>query len=114
VKYLRTILATDWKNEKSFSVSVLEKLLWFIPKANPGYENKMHLVKEWVVEFEDEFPCREIGLDKFGKPVLAGPSIENYGFWLDTNLEYSHFDGEEISADDFEKLWLESGVKAVT
>jgi hypothetical protein len=44
LKYLRTKLATDWNEGKSLSQRVIETVLFFVPKANPGYENKMHLV----------------------------------------------------------------------
>ena len=108
MKYLRTNLATDWKKEKNSSVRVFEKLLWFIPKSNPGYEGKLHLVNEWLVEFgDDNLPAREIGLNKNGVPILAGPSKGSYGFWLDTNMTFQDFDDQEIEADEFEKLWAQ-------
>ncbi len=85
MQYLRTKLGTKWKEDKELSVRILEKLFWFVPKANPGYEGKLHLVKEWLIEFDGDSPFREIGIDHRGKPVLAGPSEKDYGFWLDTS-----------------------------
>ncbi|MES9900423.1 MAG: hypothetical protein ABW148_15570 [Sedimenticola sp.] len=115
MKYLRTTLATDWDEGDSLSQRVLKTVLFFVPKANPGYENKMHLVKEWVLEFDEEnLPFREIALDDTGHPVFAGPSEENYGFWLDTNMTYSDFEGSEVDSSEFEKLWVESGVQVIT
>ena len=114
MQYLRTKLGTECIKEKELSVRILEKLFWFVPKANPGYEDKLHLVKEWLIEFDNDLPFREIGIDKSGKPVLAGPSEIDYGFWLDTNMKVQDFTGEEISANDFEQLWKQSGVKVVT
>ncbi len=115
MKYLRTTIATDWRKGKSMSQRVLETVLFFVPKSNPGYENKMHLVKEWMLEFdEDNNPFREIALDLKGFPVFAGPSEENYGFWLDTNMKYPDFTGDEIESSKFEKLWIQSGVQIVT
>jgi hypothetical protein len=112
MKYLRTTLATDWEEGKSLSQRVIETVLFFVPKSNPGYENKMHLVKEWMVEFdEDNQPLREIALDAKGHPVFAGPSEENYGFWLDTRMMYKDFKGDEIESSEFEKLWIETGVQ---
>ena len=82
-----------------------------MPRANPGYDNKMHLVKEWLIEFDqDDSPWREIGIAANGSPVFAGPSDENYGFWLDTNMHYSDFQGEPVDKAHFEKLWSLSGV----
>ena len=115
MKYLRTKLATDWNEGKSLSQRVIETVLFFVPKANPGYENKMHLVDEWVVEFdEDNNPFREIALDFNGYPVFAGPNEENYGFWLDTNMKYSDFTGREVELSEFENLWVKSGVNVIT
>ena len=115
MKYLRTTLGTDWKEGKSLSQRVLETVLFFVPKANPGYESKMHLVKEWVLEFDDgNHPFREIALDTKGHPVFAGPNEENYGFWLDTNMTYTDFVGDEIESSEFENLWIQSGVQIVT
>ena len=115
MKYIKTNLATDWEEGKDLTQKVIEKLLFFIPKANPGYENKMHLVKEWLVEFdEDSHPWREIALDSKGHIVFAGPSEENYGFWLDTSMKYKDFEGEKIDSTEFEILWSKSGVKVAT
>jgi len=111
MKYLRTKLATDWSEARGLSTKVFKMLLSFIPQVNPGYDGKLHLVKEWFVEFDDEnLPWREIALDSNGKILFAGPSEENYGFWLDTNMKYNDFEGETINAKDFEVLWSESGV----
>ncbi len=87
MQYLRTKLGTSFRKE-SFGTKALRTLLFFIPEANPGYRNKLHLVKEWLVEFDEEgIPFREIGLDQFGKPLLAGPDKINYGLWNDTGMK---------------------------
>ena len=69
----------------------------------------MHLVDAWLIEFPDEMPNnpnREIGVDAEGEPVLAGPTEDDYGFWLDTNMERSDFrDAEEVPESLFESLW---------
>jgi hypothetical protein len=111
MKYLRTRMATDWSRRKSLKIYILDTLFWFVPRANPGYEKKMHLLAEWLVEFDEEgLPWREIGLDMDGRPVLAGPSDECYGFWLDTNMRFDDFEGEPVAGGEFERLWLLSGV----
>ena len=103
--FLRTTLATGWDslaNETAFS-RMLRRLL---PDANPGYRGKMHLVAAWYIEFTDDgLPFREIGVDATGAPILAGPNSEDYGFWLDTNMTRSDFDGVEVERDEFEALW---------
>jgi len=115
VLYLRTEVTADWKKDRSLSVRIFDMFFWFIPRANPGYEDKLHLVKEWLIEFDDQnLPWREIGLDQLGKPVIAGPDKENHGFWLDTNMKYSDFQGTNIDEEEFEKSWTKSGAKVVT
>ncbi|MCE7995666.1 MAG: hypothetical protein HEP71_27050 [Roseivirga sp.] len=117
MKYLSTSMATDWHEKEPRQSKVLKTILFFIPKANPGYEPKMHLVKKWLIEFEEEdgklLPWREIGLDSNGTPVFAGPDKKNYGFWLDTNMEFKDFEGESIDKDEFERVWKITGVEAI-
>ena len=68
-----------------------------------------HLVSEWLVEFDEhDDPWREMGLDSDGQVVYSGPDNANYGFWLDTNMKYDDFDGDEISPVEFERLWRTS------
>ena len=111
MKYLRTKLATDCPEKGPFQVKLLECLLFFIPKANPGYDDKLHLVKEWFIEFNDDGdPWREIGIGVDGNPILAGPDGRNYGFWLDTKMSLKNFTGESLEKSEFERLWKLSGV----
>lgn len=104
--YLKTKLSTDWPEKEPFSEKFIRGLLFFIPEANPDYRNKMHLIDEWLIEFEDNgLPHREIGITRNSEPVIAGPDDKNYGFWLDTNMKFEDFEGIEISKDHFEELW---------
>ena len=103
-RYLATDESTDWKSE-SFALKVLN---WVLKRLNPNYayEKKFHLVRKWLIEFEDDdLPCREIGLDEQGSPVLWGPSDNVYGFWQDTNMTYDDFKGDPITKEYFEKHW---------
>ncbi|MEM6647747.1 MAG: hypothetical protein AAF730_15990 [Bacteroidota bacterium] len=103
MQYLRTRLATNRATPKR---RLLTKLLSLI-SSNPDYEAYLGDVAEWLVEFdEDGLPSREIGLDRNGQPVLAGPDGRNYGFWLDTNMTLGDFDDREtISQNTFEEKW---------
>ena len=104
--YLKTKLSTDWPEKEPFSEKLIRGFLFFIPEANPDYRNKMHLIDEWLIEFEDSgLPHREIGINKKSEPVLAGPDENNYGFWLDTNMKLEDFKGEQVSKDHFEMMW---------
>ena len=114
MKYIRTTLATDWKEDgdRKLGERLVNTLFSFIPESNPEYEGKLHLIEEWLIEFDDEnIPDREIALDGNGAPIFAGPTSENYGFWLDTNMKYPDFPGQEISSAEFEKFWVKTGVE---
>ena len=90
----------------------MRALLFFIPRANPDYEPKLHVVREWLVEFDqDDRPDREVGLDATGSPVIAGPNPRNCGFWLDTNMLFKDFAGEPITKEQFEARWSEFHAK---
>ncbi len=106
--FLRTLLATDFREPSAWW-----QRLTAIDTANPSYRGKYHRVHSWLIEFDEEgMPWREIGLDENDKVVLAGPSKNDYGFWLDTNMRYSDFTGEAVTPEYFESLWAISGVVA--
>lgn len=113
--FLSTKMATDWPEKDPLLVKLAGIALFFIPKSNPGYDSKMHLVKKWLIEFIDHDgelrPWREIALDHTGNVVFAGPDKVNYGFWLDTNMKLEDFEGEPIEEEVFEKYWSLSGVE---
>ena len=101
MRHIRTKLGVE--NKIGESHELIGKLLDRFD-ANPEYDHS--LVDEWYIEFDDEgWPGREIGLDSHELPVLAGPDDRNYGFWLDTNMQYNDFNGAEISAEHFEEKW---------
>lgn len=104
--YLRTKMGTGFNKRASWIERLTRLLLPLIPRSNPGYKADLHWVSEWLVEFdEDGLPGREMGLDEQGQVVVAGPSNQNYGFWLDTNMTLSDFEGEPVDAELFESLW---------
>jgi hypothetical protein len=99
---IRTKQGTDWPEGQG----LLGRLLSALENGNPGYRNKLHLVRSWLIEFDENgLPRREIGLGASGNVVLAGPSEEDYGFWLDTNMTFPDFSGEPVSQDDFDQAW---------
>lgn len=109
MRYLKTKMATEWPKEKGWKEKVVCKVLFFIPEANPDYENKMFLVKSWLIEFKkdhDKFlPVREIALDKNENPIFCGPDNRNHGFWCDANMRYEDFEGQPIQQIEFERMW---------
>ena len=99
-RYLKTNLGTGGEKPSIFS-KFISKLF----SSNPDYDEKLHLVCIWYIEFEDFIPRREIGVELSAQPVLLGPDTSNYGFWLDTNMTYDDFSGELVSKDEFEEMW---------
>ena len=99
-------MATGWPKKQPIAVRIVKLLLWFIPRGTPDYEDKMYLIKEWLIEFDENGePWREVGLDENGKPVVSGPDNRNYGFWCDTNMLWEDFDGIKLSEESFESAW---------
>ncbi|MEZ4857323.1 MAG: hypothetical protein R2781_00760 [Flavobacteriaceae bacterium] len=112
MKYLITKMATDWPMPSRMS-KILSNILFFIPKSR--YHNKnWHLINNWLIEFTETngelLPWREIALDDKNDIIFAGPSDQFYGYWLDTNMTFNDFEGEEIDKEEFERLWKISGV----
>lgn len=104
--FIRTKQATDWSKHKPTIAKRFFRFALRSIEANPDYTAKLYLVSEWLIEFDDEgLPEREIGIDKDGLPVLAGPDSRNYGFWLDANMTISDFTGELINQEEFERYW---------
>ena len=92
------------------AIRILKKM---IPEANPDYDEKIDEVKVWFVEIdiETEYPNREIGIDKDGSVIMIMPDERNYGYWTDNILKEedfkSHFETEEITEKEFNRLWEE-------
>jgi hypothetical protein len=108
--YLKTKIATDWDAPKPDGI-LIRLMRRFVPEANPGYHDKMHLIDEWYIEFDEQgLPNREVGVDANGLPVVAGPSSTDYGYWLDANVTDVDLDGVEIEKQEFEALWVSTGV----
>ena len=106
--YFRTKKFTDWPEKMPpKKMSIKERILKFFLISASDYEKKMHLVWEWLIEFENGIPRREIGLDANRTPILAGPDERNDGFWAYTNIHFKDFLGESerISEEEFEQVW---------
>ena len=103
MRYLSTTLATSGSATAQPGSTAIARFLDRFD-ANSDYNHK--LVQKWYVEFgDDDYPCREIGLDRNETPVLAGPNDRNYGFWLDTNMKFDDFERIEITAEQFKEKW---------
>ena len=106
MRFLRTQEGTDWPEHRSVGLRIAYALLSFLPRSNPNYEGRMHLIREWLVEFDDDgVPGREVGLDGNGAPIVAGPDARNYGFWLDTTVRWRDLTGAQVDGDEFERQW---------
>lgn len=97
--------------KRTLKKAIIGLMSSIIPKANPDFDNKIDLVKTWLVELDSDtgIPEREIGLDKKGQIILKIPFINNYGYWTDNHLLLKDFKEDfrasEISNADFEKYW---------
>ena len=100
---IRTRMATD-SSEPRLSWRLASLLLRPL-LASPHYEKRLYLVREWLIEFHERLPVREVGLGSNGEPVVAGPDRWNFGFWTDTDLKWEDFEGDEIGRDVFEAAW---------
>lgn len=81
--YIRIKTAAGVEKGKTTSEKLVEKLLFFIPKGNPGYEDKLRKICEWLIEFDfDNLPYREIGFDneliKLITAIYGPPRVIDY------------------------------------
>lgn len=95
---------------ETFFMAFLTALLTrIIPKANPDFDDKIENVKEWLVEIEDQYPSREVGMDEHGQAIVKMPWNKNYGYWCDNNLNLedfkTRFNAKEIEKSIFEQYW---------
>ncbi|WP_417361533.1 hypothetical protein [Galbibacter sp.] len=107
---IKTDIVDSKENRKG---KILDKILsFFIPIANPDFEDKIFLVSNWLLEFDNEsaIPNREIGLNSESEVILKMPYKKNYGYWIDNSLTYNDFkkkfDYEVIDKEVFEKNWV--------
>jgi hypothetical protein len=72
--------------------------------------NKYFNVESWCIEFNHDLkiPCREIGLDKFNKPILLLPKhnekLSNYNIYS-YEIFKQKFDVLDLTKEEFEKYW---------
>jgi len=85
--------------------------LFFIPQANPDFDNRIYDVAEWQLEIDpsNSLPNREIGKDVTGKIILIMPWRENYGYWTDNSITIDyfvdHFKAIGIDKSEFDNNW---------
>lgn len=64
MQYIRTTVGRDFPPSTTPPAlrKLLRVLLFFVPVANPDNDPKLHLVKQWLIEFDESGgPRREIG-----------------------------------------------------
>lgn len=115
MKYIKfKIVPSENKENTGVFGKIFRKIIKSIfPKANPDFDDKIHTVLIWLLEFENEedFPNKEIGIDENNNVILKMPYKKNYGYWTDNNLKYNDFinlfNAEIINAEEFERKWNE-------
>jgi len=85
---------------------ILQKV---IPAANPDFEKIYPKTRKWWVEIDDEGkPLREIGFDAEHNPIVLGPIGRNYGFLVDSPINWKESEGDSDEAGkNFETTWQE-------
>jgi len=106
--YGTTTLATDFTEEtmRNWKVRVIEKLLFFVPRANPDTEKLYPQVRIWVLELSDEgWPQREIGIGDNGVPLFFAPDSRNTGFWTDmAEKKFELSELEDLAEEEFARM----------
>ena len=91
--------------------NILYKILnFFLPQANPDFNDEYDRVILWYIEYDDikKYINREIGINENGEISVVAPYKGNLGFWIDSDLnieDFEKFDLEQISKSDFDYLW---------
>lgn len=104
MRYLEIDVGTPSKEPLPWWCRVLEKIS---PKGNPDLEKYYDETRIWWLEINDKRePQREIGFDMDGNPIVLGPIGNNYGFLIDSPIDWndSKIDSDE-AAKNFEKQW---------
>ncbi len=78
-----------------------------LPAANPDLEALYPKTRVWWLEVTHAgAPCREIGFDAGGEPVVLGPIGRNFGFLVDSSDDWSDSqDDSAEAAEQFEVQW---------
>ena len=108
MRYLTTILGTDFTPPNRGTQILTSALGAMIPRANPDYNGIIHLVKRWYFEVDDAaVPQREVGVDASGAAIWAAPWGRNLGVWTDQGSLPGDANASEIPEVAFAKLWRE-------
>jgi hypothetical protein len=111
IKFTDTPAIPEAKKKNRWRIKLVTTILFFIPKANPEYDDLIDDVAEWQLEIDptDNIPVREIGKDLNGNTILIMPWRDNYGYWTDNKitLDYfkDHFKATSIDKTEFDKYW---------
>lgn len=105
-------MGTNWPARDPWQVRVIRTVLFFVPSAHPDWDGKLHLIREWWIEFDENgLATREMGISEEGVPIVSAPDGRNYGFWTDSGtciedleLERTH----SLAAADFLAAWAKS------
>ena len=108
----RELTAPTTLLNKVYKNVVVKVLSTVIPKANPDFDQILHKVDYWKIEYDKKknTAWREIGFNKDGVSIVAMPLGNNYGYWTDNQLtleDYEYFDPIPISSVEFENDWIE-------
>lgn len=111
IKFTTTPADPDTKKKNRWRIKLFTTIFFFIPKANPEYDDLIDDVAEWQLEINpiDNVPKREIGKDLNGNTILIMPWRDNYGYWTDNNITIDyfkeHYSATNINKTEFVNNW---------
>jgi hypothetical protein len=113
IKFAWTPVTPEVKKKKRWQFKLLSTILFFIPKANPEYQDLIDDVAEWQLEIDpsDNLPIREIAKDLNDKTIFIMPWRNNYGYWTDNDITLDYFKNQfkavDINKAEFNQNWDE-------
>ena len=111
IKFKDITSAKADRKKNNLADRIVKTLLFFIPEANPEYNELIEDVAEWQIEIDpsNNLPTREIGKDFNDEVILIMPYRDNYGYWTDNNitLDYfkNHFEATNLDKEEFDRNW---------
>jgi hypothetical protein len=106
VKHISTTMGVEFIDMAPNRMSGL--LSRILPRRVADAREQYKGVRLWWLEVDDVSgkPVREIGFDKDGTPITLGPTKQNYGCWVDSNVTIAEPDKyDQVTETEFEEAW---------
>jgi|SRR5882672_6684389 len=101
----RHFTAGPWKKLSKAKKTFVKLLMFWIPNANPHFENKFSKVHYFWLEIDSSGQvCREIGFSQAGVPLTVAPVGKNHGIFSDLGSAPEPL-GNPVDPDEFERTF---------